>query len=460
MKMDRRTFIKSAAIGAGSLTLSGSAAAQETSAKPNFVFICSDQQHGSALGFKDSFFQTPNLDRLAGEGVVFDNAFCTTPQCSASRSSLMTGLFPHKTGVLGNIGSGMGDVKELSQKTIGAYLQDAGYRTAYYGKWHLGEDETGCAGWDARAIDRSDSETTRKGLEYLVSGPNDPKPFALFLMYMDPHDVYHFKPGTKDVSDLNVPLPQSWEEQDFATKPVVQKQFMTEDQGRKIWGMERKVWEEYRDFYRSKVGLIDDAVGNILGALKSKGLEEETIVVFTSDHGDMDTSHKLIFKGPFMYENMIHVPLIARIPKSYGGGVSRRVDSLISNVDLAPTLLDFAGAGDLECDGISLRPILSDRSHSSHREFVISQYYSKQNWINPIRTIRTRDWKYNLYRVHGEELYDLKNDPGEITNLASDVGYKSVREGLRAELDAWMKANDDPFNSYGISTREGVRRKG
>jgi arylsulfatase A-like enzyme len=157
---------------------------------------------------------------------------------------------------------------------------------------------------------------------------------------------------------------------------------------------------------------------------------------------------------------MVHVPLIARVPKSFGGGAARRVDSLISNVDLAPTFLDFAGDNDFECDGSSLRPHLSDKSHSSHREFVISQYYSKQNWINPIRTIRTRDWKYNLYRVHGEELYDLKNDRHEITNLASDPGYIRVRRDLRAELETWMETNDDPFHSYGISTREGVRISG
>lgn len=112
--------------------------------RPNILFIFSDQQHWQAVGFEDASFQTPNLDQLAAEGTIFRNAFCTTPQCSPSRSSMMTGLYPSKTGVWGNIGAAGGD--ELKTPTIGAMLQEAGYHTAYFGKWHLGKAPVGVAG--------------------------------------------------------------------------------------------------------------------------------------------------------------------------------------------------------------------------------------------------------------------------------------------------------------------------
>ena len=137
--ISRRKFVKGTlAAGATlatqpiSIAVSGS-----TGSKPNILLIFSDQQHWRAMGFLDSFFETPHLDALAGESVVFENCFCTTPQCSPSRSSLLTGFYPSKTEVIGNVGAAGG--KQLAQETIGYELQSAGYRTGYFGKWHLGD---------------------------------------------------------------------------------------------------------------------------------------------------------------------------------------------------------------------------------------------------------------------------------------------------------------------------------
>lgn len=443
-RISRRQFIASA--GAGVLAGLQPGSAARPAGKPNIVFLFSDQQHWQALSCVDKFFRTPNLDSLAAGGALFERCFCTTPQCSPSRSSLLTGLYPSKTGVFGNIGAAGGN--DLHQKTVGAILQQGGYHTAYFGKWHLGGNATANSGWTEEWKQQKDPEVTRRAADFLKSKDRRQKPFALFLSYLNPHDVYQFQPGGKDVSALRVPLPDSWRLETFEGKPLVQKEFMTADQGTRIWGRPQKDWEEYRDFYRGKVGLYDAAVGDVLQALRDNGLWENTIVLASSDHGDMDANHRLIFKGPFMYEHMVRIPLIVRVPSAFGGGRPARLkDYDAVNVDIVPTLLDFAGLPPISCDGLSLKPVLTGEGPTRKRDFVIGQYYGKQQWVNPIRMIRTKEFKYTRYIEHGEELYDLNNDPQEIVNLARDAGYAKTKRTLRAELDHWIASNQDPFDS-------------
>jgi len=426
--------------------------------KPNILFIFSDQQHWQALGLRDASFDTPNLDRLAGESVVFKNAFCATPQCSPSRASMLTGLYPSKTGVIGNVGKAGGE--PLKTRTIGAMLQDAGYRTGYFGKWHLGKEPKGVAGWDEDLgvtgdEIRDDPEVTRRALDFLARNGKGDEPFALFLSYDNPHDVYHFNrekdPTPKDPAEL----PETWHRKDLSTTPSVQRQFLAEDQGRRIAGAEAPAWQRYREIYREKTRLYDREVGPVLGALERDGLLEDTLIVATSDHGDMDGHQGLIFKGPFMYEHMVRVPLMFRVPGAGQGRVTGERQFLTSNVDLVPTLLEFAGAGSSGGDGMSLRPLLTGEGDLPQRDFVIGQYYSKQQWVNPLRMIRTDRYKYNLYRVHGEELYDLEQDPCELHNAADDPRYADMKARLAAALEQWMRENDDPFHTQHPTTRSG-----
>jgi arylsulfatase A-like enzyme len=207
------------------------------------------------------------------------------------------------------------------------------------------------------------------------------------------------------------------------------------------------VWNQYHDFYREKVRLHDACVGEVLGALDAAGLADRTVVMAGSDHGDMDTNHKLIFKGPFMYEHMVRVPLIVRVPAAFGGGKAAKTPYPVTHADITPTLLDFAGAGAIECHGASLRPLLTGGAAMPKRDFVVSQYYSKQQWVNPIRMIRTERYKYNQYIEHGAELYDLVNDPEELKNLAGEAKHAKAARELKGELDQWIEAHDDPFYS-------------
>ena len=127
----------------------------------------------------------------------------------------------------------------------------------------------------------------------------------------------------------------------------------------------------------------------------------------------------------------------------------------VVNVDIAPTLRDLCGLEAIECDGISLKPVLTDAKKQKTREFVIGQYYSKQRWVNPIRMLRTQDFKYNRYIRYGEELYDLKNDPHELANLAQDPKYARTKREMSQALDQWIKQNQDTFDSLRATTRSG-----
>ena len=434
----------------------------ESGERPNVVFIFSDQQHYQAVGSVDNFYDTPHLDALAEAAVVFEHSFVTTPQCSPSRSSIMTGLYPHKTGVLSNVGAAGG--AELALPTIGKRLQDAGYLTGFMGKWHLGDDELANSGWDVKSggddgttADEAlspDENTTEAALSFLEKHADGDKPLFMFLMYLDPHDIYHFqnRPNRDPARYQEVVLPESWHKEDLATKPWPQRAFMEANQGQIIYGLAEEEWRYYRDYYRQKVELLDAQVGRVLAALQANGMWDNTIIVYSSDHGDMDTSHKLVFKGPFMYEHMIRVPALVRVPAGLGGVapyVEREHDWV--NVDILPTVLELVGLEAPEVDGISYGPLLTGGDQGQPREFVVTQYYGKQQWVNPIRSIRTHEFKYNLYTQFGEELYDLRNDPGEIVNLADDAAYADVKADLRSTLDTWMRDNGDAFYSYSVT---------
>ncbi len=413
----------------------------------------SDQQHWQAAGYRDPFFDTPVQDELSHESFVFDNFFCSTPQCSPSRSSIFTGLYPTANGVLGNIGAAGGN--DLRMETFGPALQRAGYVTGYFGKWHLGSDPTGNAGWDEEFKKQDDPETSRLASDFIRRQAAAEAPFAMVASYLDPHDIYHFKREMSSLENVGVELPASWEKENLDRKPPVQKQFMTDDQGTVIWQEERPVWEWYHEYYRRKVKLFDDHLGRVVQALKDAGIWESTVLLVGSDHGDMDTHHRLIYKGPFMYEHMVRIPLLVRVPESLGGAAPRVVSDYQGvNTDLAPTILDFAGVTPETRHGRSLKPLVTG-GETPNRDYVIGQYYSKQKWVNPIRMIRTPEFKYNRYIRHGEELYDLKNDPLELVNLADDQGYVRQKKELADQLDNWIAENDDPFYSLVPTDRNG-----
>ncbi len=426
--------------------------------KPNIIFIFSDQQHWEALGCVDSTFTTPNLDKFATQSIRFTDAFCTTPQCSPSRSSILTGLYPSKTGVWGNHEQAGGP--PLRNPTIGSVLQQAGYETAYFGKWHLGKEPEGTAGWQedfgvTGPETRDDGEVTRRALKFLEARKSRERPFALFLSYNNPHDICRF--GLPENLDCRseLPLPENWHGMDFSRVPSPQRDHMKSKPGRYMEAHGEKAWKRYREFYREKVALFDQEVGEVLDRIKKLGLFENSLITITSDHGDMDGNHRLLVKGPFLYEHLVRVPLLVKPPASTFPSGSATESFMTMNTDLAPTLADFAGVKMRDCDGFSLKPLLCGQPMPNPREEVFFQYYSKKKWVNPLRGIRTRRFKYNLYQLHGEELYDLEKDPGEIHNLAGNPEFAEVQAELAQRLQEWMRKNQDPFPDQCPTTKNG-----
>jgi len=231
---------------------------------------------------------------------------------------------------------------------------------------------------------------------------------------------------------------------------------MLEDQGETIEKMPRGVWQKYRDAYRDYTKLFDNNVGAILDELKQQGHWDNTLIIITSDHGDMDTNHRLIYKGPFMYDHMMRIPFMMHIPKKYNSvqpGLISDVD--VVNVDIVPTIRDFCGLEGKESHGISLMSLLIGSEEYKARDFVIGQYYSKQRWVNPIRMIRTTEFKLNRHIRFGDELYDLKNDPDELINLANVTKYAGIRTQLSKKLNQWIKQHKDTFYSLKTTSRSG-----
>lgn len=434
-----------------------------TPEKPNILVVMSDQQHYGAFGKISGFFSTPNMDHLADEGIMFSNAFVTSPQCSPSRSSFYTGLYPHKTGIIGNVGSlgnsgGMASRLGDQFKTIGGYLRPEGYFTGYVGKWHLGKLGSHVQDYDIgrfAAVDRGDHTTDQQktgfAMEFLETWKKDSRqPFALFLNYINPHHVYDFvvKDEWKDSGPPeSVPLPDSYYKEDLSGKPVAQREYINSP-GLKIFRDKPEgFWKKYREYYKKKVALFDQELGVILKKIREMGIWEETIVIVTSDHGDLDAQHQLAYKGPFAYDALMKVPLIIHIPKKYGGTDSGIIDDLTVNVDLLPTILDFANVSLPIVDGKSLKPRITGKKKEYLRRYVVGQYYGMRNWPHPLRMIRTNSYKYVDHLSGMDEFYVLSKDPNEIYNRISDPHYIDVRKDLVHSLNLWIDQQEDPFRN-------------
>jgi choline-sulfatase len=364
----------------------------------------------------------------------------------------MTGLYPHVTGVMGNTEAAGGNPLEPGTPSLGKIFREAGYRTGYFGKWHLGGDARN-HGWDAYdECGRGVGERVVKGSVQFLGESKEP--FLLFCSFVNPHDIYGFQTLKKTItrSKEGIELPGNLRD-DLSKKPRPQIQYRDEDQGKALAGLMEEGWMDYLNVYSYLVEKVDGEIGEVLAELRRGGREKRTIIVFTSDHGDLGGAHGLAFKGPMMYEELVRIPLAVAFPESISRG--RRVDELVVNVDLLPTICELAGLpAPKQIHGRSLVPLLEGKK-VSWREYVIGEYYSKQKWVNPLRMVRTKDWKYTRYRKWGEELYDLRDDPGELKSLAGSDAHAAVKGKLSSILDKWMRETDDPFESLFPTDRAG-----
>jgi arylsulfatase A-like enzyme len=443
----------------------GTRRGQGAGTRPDVIIVLTDQQRADAFAAAGAAaLRTPAMDRLAREGVMFTRAFAATPQCSPSRAALLTGRYPHRTGVMGNVGgeeggatgadtpAGMSGALDRSLPTLGKVFAAAGYQTAYFGKWHLGgtPGEYGFESYDATI---KDATLARRVVRFLRQrGANGVRrPLLLIVSWINPHDIYGVltsaSPDSRALAAAELPSNLI---DDLRDKPFPQRHYLAEDQGKPFVGADGTVWRRYRAFYNGLIETVDGEIGTVLDAFKRSDVPP--ITVFSTDHGDLGGAHGLPYKGPAMYEELVRVPLVISWP---GRIRAARSDALVSLIDLLPTLCDLAGIDvPAHLDGVTLRPVLQ-QSRRRVREMIFGEYYGKQSWRVPIRMVRTERWKYVRYLSDGEELYDLGADPGELRNLAHEPAFAAERIRLAREMDAWIRRTDDPFPRLMTTDRSG-----
>ena len=426
--------------------------------RSNVLFVLTDQQSANMMHCAGNpHLDTPAMDRIAERGIRFERAYCANPECSPSRTALLTGRFPSAVDQRSNHHSHIEHVpNEIAQRGLGNRLREAGYETAYAGKDHLPADlSIERLGFDYLSTDRRDG-CADACVDFLESASE--KPFFLAASLINPHDICYMaiRDARENDSDYEgfenktaeaeldaalerppdvdeetffaehaPPLPANHEPQ--ADEPEAVRNHINERSfkryARAEWSAER--WREHRWAYARLTERVDAQINRILDALDETGQREDTVVIFTSDHGDMDAAHCLEHKE-LLYEEVVRVPFLVSDPT----GPSRQTDDrLVSLLDVLPTVCDYADtvAPD-HYAGRSIRPLL-DRTSADWRSHLRVESRSGEALV-------TDRYKYALYDngANREQLYDLEADPGETTNYASDPENAQVLGELRDRL--------------------------
>jgi arylsulfatase A-like enzyme len=501
-----------------STALARASTTQPNPHRPNILWIMCDQLRYDCLGFNgNTIIKTPNLDQLASQSANFTRFYVQSPVCVPSRASYFTGRYPHSHHNRVNY-------TPLSQTEIllPARLQHEGYRTALIGKTHLyyhyppTADEARRTGFDLvdlhdaagftdpysdyvkwrkandpnwqlpyrryakdvgrlrktlppdanpdrAAIDEKYSETAWTGLrtrDRIAEMAGKSQPFFIFCSFWKPHGPYEVSaPYDSMYSNVNIPLPEPETLQTIGQLPLpAQKLILRGKKPEYLTSREQLEWD-YRSYYGT-ISQIDTEIGLILQSLKAAGAGDNTIIIFSTDHGDQMLEHGLFGKNVF-FESSVHVPFFINYPGHVRPG---RVDALAESVDALPTLFEFIGLDEpVECQGQSLAPLIDGSGRPGpKREAVFSENvipevitggnllfeFEKGKGVAGIRhpdakMVRTAGWKYNYYPDGYAELYDMEADPHERHNLAADPAQKERIEHMKDLLLQWMITADE-----------------
>lgn len=495
-KIRRYLFI----YAAGLFTISANA--QKPKQKTNLLFIWTDEQNYFTMkAYGNNVIKTPALDSLADESFVFEKAYVTQPVCSPSRGSVMTGMYPHTHGITTN-----NIPLDENIKTLPEIINDSAYSTAYIGKWHLGNEifaQQGFQTWrpmedgydkyyspDKDTNARSDYHhwlvekgyqpnqkeknkfsrsfaaklplehckpkfLEEKTIEFLEE--NKDKPFIAYVNFLEPHMPF-YGPLDSLYSPDEVILPPNFYDSLDEDEPL--KYRLKQEFCQKKYGHDEKEYRELIARYWGLVTQVDMSVGAILNKLEEMGIDDNTIVVFTSDHGDMMGAHKLVEKS-VMFEESVRVPLLLKVP---GINKSQKIiQERVSHIDLVPTLLDLMGTEIPEyVQGKSLVPVLKGNELPDRDVFIewnvnndnksgvtketrlADEEIIEEVGSASVRTIISKDgWKLALNDKDNSQLFDLNNDPLETTNLFYDPKYKEKVKELTAKIKEWQKKTND-----------------
>jgi arylsulfatase A-like enzyme len=443
-------------------------------ARPNIVLIHSDQhRYDCVRSHGHPLVRTPNLDRLAEEGVDYTHAFCPIPLCVPARASLLCGQWPTSHLNIANFDTEAPRPMRDDVPTFSQLMRDAGYRLGYIGKWHVHQRKDPRDYGFHDYVPEDDYVHWRKGLgvpprprvnRWFGEVDPDVLPSQSRLAWGADQTIRRIECYERE----NVPFFIRWDPSEPHLPNVVPEPFHSmcppgdvppwpsfpdplegkpyiQAQQRRTWKLDSWTWDDWRPLvsrYLGEISLLDEQVGRILGCLDQLGLARNTLFVYTTDHGDMCGGHGMIDKHFIMYDDVMHVPLSLRWPGTLPAGV--RCDSFIlSALDLASTFLEVAGL-DIPAtfQGQSLLPLLSGGG-TRGREDVFGMYHGNQFGLYSQRMVRNRRWKYIWNATAEDELYDLEADPGEVRNRALAPECAEVLASLRKRLVAWMEQAGD-----------------
>ncbi len=482
--------------------------AEETAAvaeRPNIIYIMADDLTTQAIsaygGIYKDIAPTPNIDRIAEAGMLFQDVLCTNAICGPSRAAILTGNYSNENGYYKNESGGKFDD---SQWTFPQEFQNNGYATSLFGKWHLGTEPQGFDvfkyhnsagqqghywnpifnenGKDVKEEGYATNLTTDFALNWLESDRKSDKPFMMVLQYKAPHrpwepdhkyetlwddvempypvtfnDDYEGREltaGDTEMTmqhlsrrDMKLPTPEglkgkdkiAWDFYGAKNDEVVQPEGMTAEEGKK-WR-----YQHYIKDYLACVKSVDDNIGRVLDYLDKNGLTDNTVIVLTSDQGFYLGDHGF-FDKRFIYEESLRMPFMVKYPKMVKPG-SVNTD-IVTNIDFAPTLLELAGIQtDAEMQGESFVPLLKGETPADWEQAMYYHYYEWPYWhhVQPHYGIRTQ--KYTLahfyYNIDVWELYDLEKDPNQMQNLIDDPQYAGVVSDLKDQLNRLQKKYGD-----------------
>ena len=451
--------------------------------RPNLLFLMTDQQRADTIE-PQTACQTPNLDRLAAGGSRFSRCYTVNPICSPVRASLMTGVLPHSHGMV-DVTHAVPDYRAKFDAMLPVWprlLQEAGYETAYFGKWHVERSDQlqnfGFNTYDVQQYQQrlglveveeelSERKMVRQkgyrdfllygisdepleslpeyrmftdGIAFLEKAAADPeRPWALFMSTEAPHDPYVAPRSIYERYNLKDILPPANFEDDLAGRPAIYRRIQS------VW--DDLTWEDFAKAtacYYANCTMVDEQIGRILEALEILGMTENTVVVFTSDHGDYMGDHRLMLKGIPPYEGAYRIPLVL-----YGPGIpaGRDVNEIVSLLDLPPTLSELTSGEEFSCDGRSLLPLLGDAPLNQVSgldwdcEAFAECHGQRFNYSQRILWRGSNKYVFNGFAE--DELYDLAADPQEMQNLAVDAAHEALLESMAARMWEIMRRTDD-----------------
>lgn len=480
----------------------------EAAERPNIVFIFTDDHASHSMScYGSKINKTPNLDRIANDGMRFENCFVTNSICGPSRAVILTGKYSHKNGFVRN-----GNRFDGAQQTFPKLLKKVGYQTAIVGKWHLGTDPTGFDYWEilkgqgpyynppmikngenVKHVGYTTDIITDLTLDFLKNKRDADKPFMLMYQHKAPHR--NWQPGPKYLNmydDVTIPEPETLFDnyegrgtaahtQDMSIEKTMTASDLKLTPPNNLTPEQKKVWdaaydpknEEFRkanlkgkdliswkyqryikDYLRC-VASVDDNVGRVLDYLDESGLSKNTIVIYSSDQGFYLGEHGW-FDKRFMYEESYRMPFVAKWPGVIEPGSVNK--DIISNVDFAETFLDIAGAeipDDMQ--GRSIVPILKGNTPDDWRKSHYYQYYEFEadrrtaHMVRRHRGVRTDRYKLiHFYNLDEWELYDLKKDPNEMLSVSGNSDYAKIEADLKVKLEALAKELEVPDDTGSV----------